>query len=586
MKFYQSQSRTGFSLVEVLVVLGISVMIFGALFGSVQYTLRVISNSSAKLSALSLANDRMEYFRSLPYDDVGTISGIPAGTIPQNSTTVLNGIEFNERVLVEYVDDPADGVLTSTTTDSNGIPSDYKRIKIEISWTMYEQSDQISLVSNIVPRSIETTAGGGTVRVNVLDADSTFLSGAEVRLVNNTVSPAVDVTRYSDTNGVALFSGAPAASDYQVFVTAPGYSTDQTYEASVDNPNPIVSPFAVLESDISTVTFQIGELGDILLQTLSDITEGTWIELFTDLSGVAMSADVTVTGNAVLLSNTAGIYVSNGVLFLQPVAPSTLERWEKVVVIGDAPIGTSYVTNIYTGTTPSYTLISNSDLPGNDTGFTGNIIDLSVLDAVTYPEITVGIALTTGNSAITPSIDEVSLYYRAAESSRGNVALSVFGTKIIGTELDTTPIYKVSLPIITNSSGESVASDIEFDTYSITNTDGYALARTCEQLPLGLAPGDVRTVEMVLVSPVTNSLRVTVTSDPGEYIPGAEVTLSRPSFSETLTTDSCGQVYFSSGVEADGDYDITVSRNGYVSESVNPVAVTGETNATVILTEL
>src|SRR5690606_13405640 len=122
-------STHGLSLVEALIVVALSVIIFGALFAGTRYSLELIAHSRAKLSALSLANDQMELFRSLPYDDVGTLNGIPPGVIPQVSTTTLNGIEFTQRVLVEYVDDPADGQLTSTTTDSNGIPSDYKRIK-------------------------------------------------------------------------------------------------------------------------------------------------------------------------------------------------------------------------------------------------------------------------------------------------------------------------------------------------------------------------------------------------------------------------------------------------------------------------
>jgi len=73
----------------------------------------------------------MEYFRSLPYNDVGVIAGFPAGTIPQNSTLNLNGINFSERVLVEYVDDDADG---STGADTNGIILDYKQIKLEYEW--------------------------------------------------------------------------------------------------------------------------------------------------------------------------------------------------------------------------------------------------------------------------------------------------------------------------------------------------------------------------------------------------------------------------------------------------------------------
>ena len=115
---YKSSSQKGLSLVEVIVVAALSTLVFGGLLLSFKFSLELINQSRAKLSALSVANDRMEYFRSLPYNDVGVIAGFPAGTIPQNSTLNLNGINFSERVLVEYVDDDADG---STGADTNGI---------------------------------------------------------------------------------------------------------------------------------------------------------------------------------------------------------------------------------------------------------------------------------------------------------------------------------------------------------------------------------------------------------------------------------------------------------------------------------
>tara|TARA_B100000508_G_scaffold140940_1_gene144425 strand:- start:6388 stop:8145 length:1758 start_codon:yes stop_codon:yes gene_type:complete len=584
MNFLRKQ-HSGLSLVEVLIVIGIASAIFVALFASVQYSLQLIAHSNARLSALSLANDRLEYFRSLPYDDVGTISGIPSGAIPQNSTTTLNGIEFSERVLVEYVDDPADGQLTATTTDSNGIPSDYKRLKIELSWTMRGETNDITLVSNIVPRSIETTTGGGTVRVNAVDDQSLLLPGAEVRLLNNTTTSTIDITRYTDASGSALFSGAPAASDYQVFVTAPGYSTDQTYEATTTNPNPITAPFAVLESDISTVTFQIGELSNIYLRSLSDINGASTTEDFNDSSGIATSTDTEVIGGDLELANTLGVYETSGIAYLQEIRPATLDRWESVMVVGDAFPNTSYMVQFFTGTTSAYTLIGDGDLDGNAAGFTDQIIDLTELNPNTHPAITIGITLNTTDTSDTPSIYEVSTYYRVADTSRNNVNFDVTGNKTIGTQLDLSPIYKVDFSTTTDGSGERLMDDIEFDTYTIANTDGYAVAHVCPQVPLVHSAGATSTLEMVLVSSVAHSLRVTVRDGLSQSIPGAAVTLTRSGFNETEITDACGQVYFNSGVTSNTDYIINVTRNGYSPETVDPYDITGESSTVVVLTE-
>ena len=92
----------GFTLVELLITAALIALVFGGLMASVRFALMLISNSKATTSAISLANEQLEYIRSLSYDAVGTSAGIPNGAIPQNSTTTLNGIIFHERVLIEY----------------------------------------------------------------------------------------------------------------------------------------------------------------------------------------------------------------------------------------------------------------------------------------------------------------------------------------------------------------------------------------------------------------------------------------------------------------------------------------------------
>ena len=575
----------GFSLIEVILVAALSTLVFGVLLASVQYSLELVSNSKAKLSALSLANDRMEYFRSLPYSEVGTVSGIPPGTIAQNSTTTLNGIDFSERVLVEYVDDPADGLLTATSTDSNGIPADYKRIKIEISWTSRGgNTNRISLISNIVPRSIETTDGGGTVRVNVIDADSNFLPGAEVTLVNNTTTSTISVTRLSDSSGVALFSGAPAANNYQVFVTAPGYSQDQTYVATTSNPNPTTAPFSVLAADISTVTFQIGELSDLAITTFSSIIDDSIVEDFSSVAGVASSSNTVVSGGSLKLPETAGVYTALGSVYLNTITPTPLVQYEAITVAASVPVNTSYVVQLFTLGTSTYTLIPDSDLPGNSTGYSDAIIGISSLDAGAYPSITVGISLQTGDTSVTPEVDEIALYYRSAETRRSGTVLSVQGNKTIGTDASSQPIYKFDDIITTDGSGEYLYSDIEFDAYSVESSSLVA-ARACPAMPLLHRAGIDSDIELMLLNVGLHSLRVSVVNAAGQAIPGAMVTLDLAGTADTLETNACGQSFFSSGIGPATDYIITVAKSGYLTQVINPYEISGNNSTIVILSE-
>jgi type II secretory pathway pseudopilin PulG len=580
--------QAGFSFVEIIVVSAISAMIFGALFSSFQYTLALISDSRAKLSALSVANDRMEYFRSLPYDDVGTISGIPPGTIAQNGTSTRNGIEFAERVLVEYVDDPADGQDTATTSDSNSIPSDYKRIKVEYTWDIGNGTSSIALISNIVPRSVETTAGGGTARINVIDSNSMLLPGASVRLLNDTTTSTIDVTRLTDVSGAALFSGAPAGSNYEVSVTANiggnQYSTTGTYQATTSNPNPSVAPFAVLEADVSTLTFQIGELSDLDISTYSALSEGSTLEEFTDLLTAASSTNVEVVSGDAVLENTAGVYQANGIVYTEIITPSPLYRWETVRVAADVPANTDYAVRFYTGTgTGPFSLIPDAELSGNSVGFADSLINISELEAVSYPSITAGITLETSNTAQTPAIDEIAVFYTQSQTPRASITYDITGTKTIGTNSSSSPIFKYDTSFTTDGAGEYELLDLEFDQYTIENQPGLDIASACPGYPLVHRAGVDSEIALTLVPDDSNTVRTQVVDALGRTIPGAEVTLSRPGYSQTLYSNVCGQVFFTGGVSAESDYTLDVSVAGYANQSLSPFDVNGDAFQSVML---
>lgn len=584
MRFHTRQS--GFSLVEAVIVAGLSALVFGALFASFQYSLKLINESRARLSAMSVANDRLEYIRSLPYDDVGVIAGFPAGNIPQTGTSTLNGIEFQERVRIDYVDDPADA---TSTADTNGITTDYKQVRVEYTWWIGNATSSLAMTSYITPRSIETNVGGGTARINVLDADSTPLTGAEVRLIGSSSTFPYDVTNYTDASGAAIFP-VPADSGYQAVVTASlsgdQYSTDGTYEATTTNPNPIVAPFAVLESDVSTLTFQIGALSDLELDLYTDITEGSMTEEFPNLDGVASSTDVDTALNSLVLADSLGVYETTGVGYLDPIAPASLLRWEAVRVSADLPtIDTSYVLRFYTGASSTgYTLIPEGDLPGNSIGFTESIIDLSELDS-SYTDITLGFTLETTDTGETPYIEEVAVFWRENETKLGSYGFTIRGAKTIGTDISANPIYKFATTSTTNGAGQVTFTDLEFDDYTLATTTGYDVASACPGHPISHEAGVDTQADVLLVGNDTTSLRVHVVDGLGRSVPGVEVNLDRTGYDVTIDTDSCGQVFFTGAVSDNTDYTLTVSATGYTTEVLTPFTVSGDTVQTITLME-
>ena len=563
---WQSLNRSGFSLIELLIVIAILALVFGGLFLIFESSLRLISHSRAKMSALSLSTDRLEYIRSLPYDSVGTILGIVPGPIPQTQTVSLNGIDFTERVIVEYVDSPDDGTLAA---DTNGITTDYKLVKIEHSWTIDGSTNSHVVVSNVVPRSIETDVGGGTLRVNVFDADVNPLQGIDVRLVNT----GIDTTRQTDASGAVLFAGAPAAAGYEIFVSEAGYSSEQTYKQNspeVDNPTTL--PVAILEADVSTMNFQIDKTSDVNVTILTDRTATSSSETFTDATNIVASTTTGVVAGQLQLEITGGVYAPSGDAWLTPMTPATIEHWGVVAFNPVRPNQTDIRIQFYTSTDTS-DIIDDSILPNNSTGFTGPYIDLQSLRGVAYPTIVPRIILSTANTSLTPTLDELVISYADSVTPFANGDFTVRGSKSIGTRLDASVVPKLLISTSTNGSGQRTLSNIEWDEYTVMVT-GKAISEACPGNPFSLAPDSTLGLTLMTVNSTPHNARIEVVDATGQAVIGATVRLSRTGYNSIISTGWCGQSFFG-GLTQAGDYSLEVVAPGYITSVTDPFSVSG-----------
>ena len=557
---------------EVIIVIGVSTLVFAGLFASFEFSLKLIAHSRSKMTALSLATDRMEYIRSLPYNSVGTVAGIPSGAIPQNRVVSLNGIDFDERVLIEYVDDPADGVGGA---DSNLILADYKSLKVEYSWTSYGVPSSFSLISTIVPRSIETTAGGGTLRVNVFDAAVAPLQGISVRLLNTTGTSTIDVTRSTDSTGTAFFTGAPASAGYEIFVSAAGYSSDQTRVATTSLPNPATLPVAVLESDVSTMNFQVDRVSTLNISAFNNVVTVDDVENFDDYLSIATSSGVSMSGGAIRLFDTAGTYETSGNFMTEPITPATIDNWGLVKLESTLPSNTNIRVQFYTSTDTA-SIISDTVLPSNSLGYTGAFIDLYDLDPVLYPSIVMGITLSTTDTSRTPEIDTLTVSYIESKDMLANHPISIRGNKVIGTDAAAASVYKYSISTSTDSSGELSLPGIEWDSYTITAGGGQVIREACSANPIFVAPNTTRNVELTTGASSANNLRVAVKASDGSPIIGAEVDLSLGGSSWTGETGRCGQVFFG-GLSESTEYLLDITAAGFVPQSLSSTTVSGIT---------
>jgi len=271
---------------------------------------------------------------------------------------------------------------------------------------------------------------------------------------------------------------------------------------------------------------------------------------------------------------------------LTAVSPATISNWGAIRMAYDNPVDTNSTVQLFTGVTPGpYTLIPDGDLNGNATGFTQSLIDISALDPVAYPSIVVGVGLTTSDTGETSAVEEIGVYYHEGEVALPNTSLNITGKKIIGTELDTTPIYKYDQTEVTDGSGELELTDMEFDIYTITPTGAYDIATACGAHPIDHQAGIDSLTDLELVTDRSDTLRAIVTDSWGEPLPGVQVNLSRSGYDVTEVTNLCGQAFFSSGVTNNADYVLDVSATGYVSQNTDPFTVSGDTVTEITLSE-
>ena len=261
---YKARFSNGASLIDVIFGVSIMLIIFIGIFGIFKLSIELVSSSKSKTGALALANEQMEFIRSLSYNAVGVMGGIPAGNIEQEEIIILNKTIYTRRTFIQYIDDLKDGLEEE---DENLITADYKLVKVEIKWTIGDTERKFSLISNIVPKGIETFEGGGTLIINSIDAYGMPIAGAQVNIKNNTIFPTIDLTAFTNDFGKIMFPGSPAAADYEIIVTKDGYSMAKTYDADVNNPNPDPGHLTVAEKETTRSTFAIDLLSGMDINT-------------------------------------------------------------------------------------------------------------------------------------------------------------------------------------------------------------------------------------------------------------------------------------------------------------------------------
>jgi prepilin-type N-terminal cleavage/methylation domain-containing protein len=355
-KIKKQNKQKGFSLMELVVGVAIFAILATGLLTSFSVLSRSVRAARIQTAIATIASNELEILHNLPYSQIGTVNGNPNGSLPdQNNpqTVVFDSRNYKVYYEVTYIDDPADGTILAGT---DAAPDDYKQVKMKV---VTPDNQITAFVTTIAPKGLEGLVSAGAILVNVIDANGNPVSGASVHIENLAANPDIILDRTSDSAGKWAEVGLPEASgaagklpanSYHIVVTKNGYSTDQTYPISVQNPNPVKPDATVLNGQVTSLTFQIDLLANLTIKTLDQYCQ--------PLSGVGVN-----------VKGTKLIGLNPNILKFDYNANSINGLINWVNIEWDTYIPTLYQANQYTlyGTSPIQQI---QVLPGSNQTFT------------------------------------------------------------------------------------------------------------------------------------------------------------------------------------------------------------------------
>lgn len=262
-----ASSRAGTSLIDVVISLGIMALLFGGIYLVYYSLIAAIANVGIHSAATSAITNEIELIRGLPYGDVGTVGGIPAGVIPQVQTVTIGPNTFTLDTTVFNIDDPFD------TSPSSSPVADYKLVDITASCALCTNLAPVEITTTVASRNLTAGTNYGSIFINVIDANGIGVPEATVQVVNPSVTPSVDLTDTTNASGVLELIGVATSSQgYQIFASKSGYTSAQTYPVGgAGNPNPLQPNITVATGTVSSVTLAIDHASTLTVSTTDEM---------------------------------------------------------------------------------------------------------------------------------------------------------------------------------------------------------------------------------------------------------------------------------------------------------------------------
>jgi prepilin-type N-terminal cleavage/methylation domain-containing protein len=268
---HNSGKSRGFTLVEVIVGMGVFTIMATAIYFSFANLLDILIVSDIRSSAINVAENEFETIRNIPYPDIGIQSGIPSGNLIADKIIDYGGASFRVKTIVRDIDDPFDGILGGNPNDTN--PADYKLVELEVSCATSCLMSPIKMTSSFAPKNLEKDTKDGSLFIKVSDASGNPVSGANVSILNNFTIPPLNINDTTNNDGELNFvSMATSSVGHSISVTKSGYSLDKTYpEDDPSNPNPIKPDPIIKEQELTQINFSIDFTSSLTLKTQNNM---------------------------------------------------------------------------------------------------------------------------------------------------------------------------------------------------------------------------------------------------------------------------------------------------------------------------
>jgi len=587
------RTQKAFTLIEVLVATFLISIIFVGIFGGFRLAIKVVAQSKAKMSAVYLANERIEELRNLSFNDIQT----------SESVIILNGVSYNIQTLIEDFDDCADGTIegfdcSGTIVSPDIAPNDYKKIKVRISWSDFWGGETI-LSANIAAKGLETGEGKGALRISLSDSYGNpveIITGDQLPpCPNDTLRIINEGTAFDQCYGTDLqnlgkrlliLNTSELANNYKLLVQKQGYGNSQTFKIGEEyNGSIIATPLrknpTINEGELYPITFIIDETSDLMVNTFLPWGGGSFFDTFLNQNKIFEISDLTITDGDIVLSESSPFtYFSSGYFMSNAILPIQITEWRQLEWSDFEELETNINYQVFYSTSTDWCLVANSDLPGNENGFDSSPIDLSNLDILEFFKLKIKANFSTSDLGKTPILYDWNLSWKDGLATPiSNVSFDLRGDKIVGTDAEEDPIYKYNIGDSSDISGQKEFLDMETDNYYFSNFDKNDQSLNLNQgltpMPYYLSAGTTTSINLYLESDNFLLIKVEDASST-EAVFGATVRLSNSSigYEEIQGTDMDGESLFIP-LEANLDYDLNIQAEDYYEKTFS-IIISGE----------